>query len=78
MEKRSLPDKSTLIGKVYNLKKVSDLVGTFTAAEAGIAVGGGAGATTMKNQNGVVMNLTSAQSGIKFKLAPEGIKVTLQ
>ena len=66
------------VGKVYNLKKVSDLAGTFTAAEAGIAVGGGAGATTMKNQNGVVMNLTSAQSGIKFKLAPEGIKVTLK
>jgi len=66
------------IGKVYNLEKVSDFAGTFTSVEAGIAVGGGAGASTMKNQNGVVMNLTSAKAGIKFKLAPEGLKVTLK
>jgi hypothetical protein len=65
-------------GNVYHLKKVSDFGGIYTAAEAGIAVGGGAGAQTMKNQNGVIMNLTSTQAGIQFKLAPEGIKVELK
>ena len=33
---------------------------------------------SLKNQNGVVMNLTSTQSGIKFKLAPEGLKLELE
>ena len=46
-------------GHVYHLKNVSEFAGTYSAAEAGIAVGAGAGASTMKNQNGVIMSLTS-------------------
>jgi len=65
-------------GKVYNLKKLSDFAGTYTAAEAGIAVGAGVGAASMRNQNGVDMNLTSTKTGIKFKLAPEGLKIELK
>ncbi len=65
-------------GEVYHLEKVEDFVGTFTSAEAGIAVGGGVGAVAMKNQNGVVMKLTSTKAGLKLKLAPEGIKVQMK
>ena len=65
-------------GKVYNLKKLSDFSGTYSAAEAGIAVGAGVGASTMRNQNGVDMTLTSTKTGIKFKLAPEGLKIELK
>ncbi len=65
-------------GEVYHLAKIEDFVGTYTAAEAGIAVGGGAGAVAMKNQNGVVMKLTSTKAGIKLKLAPEGIKIQMK
>ena len=65
-------------GNVYKLNKLSDFAGTYSAAEAGIAVGAGVGAQTMENQNGVVMNLTSTKAGIKFKLAPEGIKLKLK
>lgn len=66
------------IGEVYNLKSVSDFPGTYSAAEAGIAIGAGVGAQTMKNQNGVVLNLKSTKTGIKFKLAPEGVKIEMQ
>ena len=69
--------KISATGNVYHLKNVSDFAGTFSAAEAGIAIGAGAGASTMKNQNGVVMNLTSKKSGIKFKLAAEGVKIEM-
>jgi hypothetical protein len=69
--------KISATGHVYHLKNVSDFAGTFSAAEAGIAIGAGAGASTMKNQNGVVMNLTSKKSGIKFKLAAEGVKIEM-
>ncbi len=65
-------------GNVYKLKNLSDFGGTYSAAEAGIAVGAGVGASTMENQNGVVIQLTSTKAGIKFKLAPEGIKVKLK
>lgn len=65
-------------GHVYHLSRISDFPGTFSAAEAGIALGAGAGASTMENQYGVVMSLTSTKAGIKFKLAPEGLKVQLQ
>ncbi len=65
-------------GDVYHLEKVEDFSGTYTSAEAGIAVGGGAGAVAMKNQNGVVMKLTSTKAGVQLKLAPEGIKVEMK
>ena len=64
-------------GDVYNLEKVEDFPGTFSAAEAGVAVGGGAGTQVMKNQNGVVMKVTSKKVGVQLKLAPEGLKVKM-
>jgi hypothetical protein len=70
--------KISATGHVYHLKNMSDFAGTYSAAEAGIAVGAGAGAQAMENQNGVVMKLTSTKAGIKFKLAAEGVKVELE
>ncbi len=58
-------------GNVYNLKKVEDFTGNYTAGAAGAAVG------ALKNQNGVEINLTSTTQGVAFKLAAEGIKLTL-
>ena len=65
-------------GDVYHLKNVSDFPGTFSAAEAGIAVGGGSGASIMKNQNGVVLKLKSKKAGVQLKLAAEGLKVEMK
>ena len=70
--------KISAVGHVYHLNKVSDFPGTFSAVEAGIAIGAGVGAQTMENQYGVVMDLSSTKAGIKFKLAPEGIKVQMK
>lgn len=70
--------KISATGKVYHLKNVSDFAGTYSAAEAALAIGGGAGAQTMKNQSGVVMNLTSKKAGIQLKLAAEGVKIELE
>ncbi len=66
------------VGDVYHLNKIEDFAGTFTAADAGVAVGGGVGAVAMKNQNKVVMKLTSTQKGLKLKLAAEGMKVQMK
>ena len=69
--------KADAVGSVYHLKKLSDFNGTYTSAAAQGTIGGGAGVTTMKNQNGVVINLKSTTQGINIKLAAEGVKLTL-
>jgi hypothetical protein len=65
-------------GEVFNLKKLSDFSGNYVAGEAGAAVGGGAGAITLKNQKGVVMRLTGTGTGVKFTLAGKGVDVKLK
>ena len=65
-------------GEVYNLMNIEDFNGTYVSASAGIALGGGAQGTAMKNQNGVVLKLHSTQQGVKFTLAPEGITIKLR
>lgn len=66
------------VGEVYHLKKLSDFSGTYTSAAAQGTVGGGAGVTTMKNQNGVVIELSSTTQGVNIKLAAEGVTLTLE
>lgn len=65
-------------GKIYNLKKLEDFNGTYVAGQAGAALGGGASVTRMKNQNDVVIELSSTQSGVRLTLAPEGVTLKLQ
>src|SRR5215471_14854871 len=43
----------------------------------GVAVVAGAGATSMRNDKGVVINLTSVGQGIDFRLAVSGMDVKL-
>jgi len=70
--------KATAFGKVYGLKKLEDFNGNYAAASAEGTLGGGAGATTMKNQNGVVIDLFTTTQGINLKLAPSGVNLMLK
>ena len=70
--------RATATGDVFDLKKIEDFDGNYTAAGAGATVGGGAGITAMKNQNGVVIQLKSTTQGANLKLAAEGIKLAVQ
>jgi len=65
-------------GSVYNLKKLDDFTGNYTAAGAGLTVAGGAGVATMKNQNGVQINLVSTTQGVKFALGAGGVDIKLK
>lgn len=65
-------------GTVHHLKKLEDFSGQYTAVSAGGAVGGGAGVGTMKNANGVVMDLKATTRGLKLKAGADGLKVTLE
>jgi hypothetical protein len=65
-------------GSVYNLKKLDDFNGNYTAAGAGMAVAGGASAVAMKNQNGVKINLVSTTQGVKVTLGAGGVDLKLK
>ncbi len=69
---------SDATGYVYNLKNVRDFEGTYTAVEASGTLGGGKGITTMKNGNDVRVTLHSTKQGVEVKVAPEGVKFTLE
>src|SRR5262245_20271094 len=70
--------KASASGVVYNLKKLEDFNGTYAGVTAGATIAGGAGANTMQNQNGVVINLVGTSQGLKFKLSMDGVKMTLK
>ena len=65
-------------GEVFNLTKLSDFSGNYTAGEAGIAIGGGPNDVVMKNQNGVVIRLHGTQQGGRLTLAAGGVKLQLK
>ena len=67
-----------LSGEVFNLKNLADFNGNYTSIGAGITVAGGGTGATMKNQNGVVMNVVAATKGLTFKLGVDGMKVELK
>jgi hypothetical protein len=69
--------QATGVGHVYNLNKLEDVEGQYVKAAAGIAVGGGAAATSMRNDKGVVINLTGVGEGVDFRLAVSGMEVKL-
>ena len=65
-------------GDVYNLTDVSKFAGTFVAAEAGFTLAGGAGGITMRNSEGVIINLRSTSRGASLTLGPAGLSITMK
>ncbi len=68
----------TATGDVYHLSKLSDFDGNYVAWSAGLAVGGGGSATYLRNEHGVVLRLLSTQSGVRFNLSGNGVRITLK
>jgi hypothetical protein len=66
-----------LSGEVFNLKNLADFNGNYTSFGAGITIAGGGSGMTMRNQNGVVMNVLATTRGLTFKLGVDGMKVEL-
>lgn len=64
-------------GGVENLENLADFEGNYVAFEAGGALGIGASTIRLRNQNGVVLALTSKRQGVQLTLAAEGVRITL-
>ena len=67
----------TASGDVYNLKKLEDFDGTYTALAGGAAVGGGGGALIMQNQNGVKIELQATSQGVNLTAGGSGVKLKI-
>jgi hypothetical protein len=65
-------------GSAYNLKRLSDFDGTYTAFAAGATIAGGGGVAYLRNQNGVVIKLNSTSTGLRFNLSANGVTLKLE
>jgi hypothetical protein len=66
------------MGKVYNLNNLADFSGNYVATQATFAVAGGGGELMMTNSKGVVIALTSQESGTQLTAGPAGISLKLK
>jgi hypothetical protein len=66
----------TAAGNVTGLRTAQDINGVFTSVAAGATLGGGGNIAAMKNQNGVVIQMTSTTVGLSLTLAAEGVKIS--
>ena len=67
----------TLVGTARNLNSPTDIVGTFTAIGAGIAVAGGARIIRMQNSNGVILELQGMQAGFEANAGLSGFSLSM-
>jgi hypothetical protein len=67
-----------LSGQVFNLKRPALFNGTYHKVEGGASDVGGGTRATMKNLNGVIVNLVSTVEGRKFILGRDGITIKLK
>jgi hypothetical protein len=69
--------RATARGEVSNLERLEDFSGNYVAVGIEATAAGGAGVTAMRNQNGVVVELTSTTQGASLLFGAEGIRLTL-
>ena len=67
-----------LTGRAYNLRRPSDIAGTYTAAGGGVVLVGGVRFVRLQNSNGVIVQLRGAQVGIEGSLNLSGMTVAMR
>jgi hypothetical protein len=64
-------------GNVYNLKSLEDFAGKYFALSGGFAAVRGESAAIVKNKNGVMMELETLVTGLRFNISATGLKIRL-
>jgi len=64
-------------GTVHNLHSVADFSGNYVSISAGVTIAGGGSVTSLRNQNGVVIDARATAQGARLTLAPGGVSITL-
>ena len=66
------------VGTVSNIRRASDVNGVYGAVGAGAAVGPGAGAIVLTNQNGAVLTVSGRQVGLIVAADLNGLVITVR
>jgi hypothetical protein len=70
--------KADLIGRAYNLRRASDIAGTYTSVGASVAAGGGASTVRLQNARGVILELRGRTVGLEFNANVSGVEISLR
>lgn len=70
--------QADLVGTASNLREATDIVGSYSAAGAGVAIAGGARSIQLQNAKGVVLNLRGRQAGFEASLGVGGATITMR
>ena len=69
---------SKFAGRAFNLRRPSDLAGSYVVAGAGGAIAAGAGGVQLQNANGVILQLSGARVGAEVSAAVGGVTIVMQ
>jgi hypothetical protein len=69
--------RAEMVGDVRNLHRLADIEGTYSATQAGVALGGGAKVTRLENARGVVLEVRGKQIGFELALDLNGMQISL-
>lgn len=70
--------QANVVGTVRNINRPQDIAGVYTAVSAGVALAGGAKVATLRNEKGVVLDLSGKQAGFELSLNLSGLTVSLE
>jgi len=67
-----------LSGTASNLRTAADIVGSYTQTSAALAIVGGGRAATLRNANGVVIQVRGPAAGLEASLSLSGMTISMQ
>ncbi|MGO4387820.1 hypothetical protein AB4Y85_09810 [Microvirga sp. 2YAF29] len=70
--------KAEMVGRAHNLRRPSDIAGTYTAVGGGAAVGGGVSGIRLQNAKGVVLELRGRTVGLELNASVSGVEIGLR
>jgi hypothetical protein len=67
-----------LVGTASNLRTAADIVGTYSQGSAALAIVGGGRVATLRNANGVVIQVRGPAIGLEASLSLSGMTISMQ
>jgi len=62
-------------GDVYEMKKVEDFPGNYVRVGGNVTLGKGVGGMTLKNEQGVMLQLNGSTEGLQFDVGASGVNI---
>ena len=70
--------QASLVGRVSNIRRPSDVTGVYAAVGAGAAVGVGARVISLRNNKGALLQLQGRQIGLIANIDLSGMQITVR